>query len=341
MFDFGQLMPTFGNWVMPSFGNMIMPLFGDVEKTFWFPEQASTFAPEIDNFYYAILYISYVFFFLIIAPMGYFMWKYRMRPGYKGAPEALHNNALEITWTVIPTFIVVWIFARGTWGYLDMAKPPEGDLLEIKVQAQQWAWSFEYPNGAIDNTLHLPRDKAVRLILRSDDVLHALFVPAFRAKTDIVPGRYNVMWFQPTKNGEYDLFCAEYCGDKHSQMITKTFVHDQADYDAWVAKAAQPPIKQDEHGKWLYERRGCQSCHSIDGKKVIGPSFKGSWGKEVALAKGSPVRFDEKFVRQSILDPQSQARDGYQSASAMPTYQGRLKEKEILAIIEFMKSLRE
>jgi cytochrome c oxidase subunit II len=319
----------------------IMPFLGDVHKTFWFPEQASTFAPEIDSFYYAILYISYVFFFLIIIPMGYFMWKYRMRPGYKGSPEALHNNALEITWTIIPTFIVVWIFARGTVGYLDMAKPPEGELLEIKVQAQKWAWSFEYPNGAIDTNLHLPRDKAVKLTMRSDDVLHSLFVPAFRAKTDVVPGRYNVMWFEPTKNGEYDLFCTEYCGDKHSQMVAKTIVHDQADYVKWVLEAAKPPVDPVEHGKWLYERRGCKSCHSIDGKKVIGPSFKGGWGKEVVLAKGSPVRFDENYVRTSILDPQAMARDGYQTASAMPSYQGRLKEKEIMALIEFMKSLKD
>jgi cytochrome c oxidase subunit 2 len=269
------------------------------------------------------------------------MWKYRDRPGYKGDPEALHNNALEIFWTVVPTFIVVWIFARGTVGYLDMAKPPEADLLEIKVQAQKWAWSFEYPNGAIDVHLHIPRDRPVKLIMRSDDVLHSLFIPAFRAKTDIVPGRYNVMWFQATKDGEYDLFCTEYCGDKHSEMLAKVFVTENAEYEKWVANAAKPPEAPVEHGKWLYERRGCKSCHSIDGTKVIGPSFKGTWGKDVPLAAGSPVAFDENYVRESVLEPQAKSRDGYQSASAMPSYQGRLKEKEIMALAEYMKSLKD
>jgi cytochrome c oxidase subunit 2 len=325
MFDFGQM----------------SPLFGDLHKTFWFPEQASTFAPEIDSFFYAILWICIIFFVLIVVPMGYFMWKYRDRPGYKGDPEALHNNALEIFWTVVPTFIVVWIFARGTVGYLDMAKPPEADLLEIKVQAQKWAWSFEYPNGAIDVNLHIPRDRPVKLIMRSDDVLHSLFIPAFRAKTDIVPGRYNVMWFQATKDGEYDLFCTEYCGDKHSEMLAKVFVTENAEYDKWVANAAKPPEAPVEHGKWLYERRGCKSCHSIDGTKVIGPSFKGTWAKEVPLAAGGPVPFDENYVRESVLEPQAKAREGYQSASAMPSYQGRLKEKEIMALAEYMKSLKD
>ncbi len=318
----------------------VLPL-ADVNETFWFPTQASTFAKEIDSFYDILFWISMFFFVIIMVPMGYFMWKYRQRKGYQGSPEALHNNALEITWTVIPTFIVVWIFARGTIGYLDMTKMPEGDVLEIKVQAMKWAWSFEYPNSAVHETLHLPVGRPVKLIMRSDDVLHSLFIPAFRCKQDIVPGRYNRMWFEAIKTGEFDLFCTEYCGDKHSQMITRVFVHEPEEYEKWVAEAARPPESPVEHGEWLYQRRGCKSCHSIDGTKVIGPSFKGSWGKDVDLSVGRTIRFDENYVRRSILEPQAEFRNGYQGASAMPSYQGRFKEKELDAIIEFMKSLKD
>jgi cytochrome c oxidase subunit 2 len=315
-------------------------LLADQNKTFWFPEQASTFAPEVDWFFLAVTYISLAFFVLIVGFMVYFMYAYRERPGYKGSPEALHNNALEIGWTVVPTIIAVWIFYRGTIGFLDMMTIP-ADTRDVQVVAKKWAWSFGYPNGVVDNELHLVVNEPAKMIMRSDDVLHSLFVPAFRAKCDVVPGRYATMWFEPTKTGTYDLFCSEYCGDQHSKMGAKVVVHTKEEYDAWFTKMQIPPSDPVEYGKLLYAKTmGCASCHSVDGKKIVGPSFKGTWGGEVTLAGGGTVPFDENYVRESVLNPQAKYRSGYEKASLMPSYQGRLKEEQISALIAYMKSLK-
>jgi cytochrome c oxidase subunit 2 len=316
-------------------------LLADKNATFWFPPQASTFAKEVDSFYMAILYISIFFFVLIVGTMAWFMIKFRRRPGYQGDSKALHNNALEITWTVIPTLIVCWIFARGVYGYMDMMTPP-ADTLDINVTARKWDWSFQYPNGAISDQLHIPNNRAVRLRMRSEDVLHSFYVPAFRAKTDVVPGRVNIMWFQPILEGEYDLFCAEYCGDQHSEMIKRhgIVVHDQQGYDDWIAEAAKPPVNPVAHGYWLYERMGCKSCHSLEeGKRIVGPWFAKSYGSTFKNSKGEDVKFDEQYIRQSILEPQAQMREGYQNASQMPSYQGKFNEVELTALTSFLEAM--
>lgn len=318
-------------------------LLADKNATFWFPPKASTFAEETDALYMYIMWISVFFFVLIVGVMVWFVMQYRRRPGYQGDSRALHNNALEITWTVIPTLIVIWIFARGVYGYMDMMTPP-ADTLDINVTASMWNWSFQYPNGAVSDTLHVPNNRAIRLRMRSEDVLHAFYVPAFRAKSDVVPGRVTTMWFQPILEGTYDLFCAEYCGDQHSEMIRQqgVFVTSQEEYDEWVAKAAQPPTNPVAHGYWLYGRYGCKSCHSVEeGKKIVGPSFAVSWGEQVKLSTGESVAFDENYTRESILEPQKKAREGYQNASQMPSFQGKLNENELNSINFFLKALKE
>lgn len=321
---------------------IIPALLADINPdSFWFPPKASSFAEETDALFMYILYISIVFFVLIVAAMCYFAWKFRRRPGYKGDSTALHNNTLEIAWTVLPTLIVCWIFVRGVQGYMDMMQPP-GNTIDINVTARKWDWSFQYPNGAISDQLHIPNNQAIRLRMRSEDVLHAFYVPAFRAKTDIVPGRVNVMWFKPILEGEYDLFCAEYCGDQHSEMIKRqgVVVHSQEDYDAWLAEAAQPPLHPVAHGYWLYSRMGCKSCHSVeDGKRIVGPSFANSYGKGFKNSKGENIDFDEQYIRESILNPQAQMREGYQNASQMPSFQGKLDETELIALSAFIESL--
>lgn len=320
---------------------MIQPwLLADEPASFWFPEQASTFASEVDWFFHAILWICIVFFVLIVAGMVYFVWKFRQRPGYQGSPEALHNNALEITWTVIPTLIAVWIFVRGVYGYLDMMSPPT-ETYDIEVEASQWNWSFKYPNGALSNDLHVPINKPVKLIMRSKDVIHSLYIPAFRCKTDIVPGRLNIMWFQAIKEGSFDLYCTEYCGTKHSVMQAMTVVESQEKFDAWLAEASKPPEDPIEWGKWLYERQGCKGCHSIDGTLVVGPSFKGSFGTSMDMTDGQKVTMDEQYIRNSILNPQSQARVNFAAKiNQMNSYAGKLKEEEISALTAFIKSLK-
>lgn len=318
-----------------------MFLFADKHASFWFPEQASTFAAEVDWFYMAMLYISLFFFVLIVAAMVYCAFAFRERPGYKGSVEALHNNTLEFWWTFIPCVIAVWIFARGVYGYLDQVTIPV-DTHDVDVIASKWSWNFNYPGGVSSDQLHLVNDKPAKMVLRSTDVLHAFFVPAFRAKADVVPGRYTNLWFHPTKTGVYDLFCAEYCGDKHSGMFAKVYVQTQEEYDAWMAQEMLPPKSPWLWGQKQYSKtKGCIACHSIDGKKVVGPSFLDTWGKDVELASGGTVKFDENYVRESVLNPQAKARKGYETAAQMPTYQGRLKEDEISALIEFLKNVKE
>lgn len=306
----------------------------------WFPEGGSTFSPQVDSLFTVIMWISVAFFVPIVIAMGYFMWKYRERPGYRGSPEALHNTPLEITWTVLPTAIVVWIFWEGAVGYLDMARVPKGTI-DVNVTAKKWAWSFKYANGGEDTILCIPVNKDIKLIMKSEDVLHSFFIPTFRVKRDVVPGRYNYMWFQPTRLGTFDLFCSEYCGDNHSGMITKVKVVTDEEYAIFLEKAVQEPEDPLERGKLLYKRLGCSTCHyaGAEGAKGPGPSYNGSWGKSVQMENGSEIPFDENYVRESILYPQAKARKGYGSASPMNSYQGRVKEVQIDALITFIKSL--
>jgi cytochrome c oxidase subunit 2 len=316
----------------------------------WFPEGASSFAPQVDFLFTVILWICIVFFVPIVIAMGYFMWVYRERPGYRGSPEALHNTAIEITWTVVPTIVVVWVFWEGAMGYLDMARIPKGTV-DVNVTAKKWQWAFKYENGGehdvipVENSsvkelplLVLPVDRDIKMIMRSDDVLHSFYIPAFRAKRDVVPGRYNYMWFHTTKEGLYDLFCTEYCGDNHSQMNAKVKVVSQEEYKKALDKAIQEPLAR---GQLLYKRQGCSTCHNAgaEGASGPGPSYNGSWGKPVQLESGAEVAFDENYVRESILNPQAKARKGYGKASPMNSYAGKLKDDQIDALITFIKSL--
>jgi cytochrome c oxidase subunit 2 len=319
----------------------------------WFPEGASSFAPQVDFLFTVILWICVVFFVPIVIAMGYFMWVYRERPGYRGSPEALHNTAIEITWTVVPTIVVVWVFWEGAMGYLDMARIPKGTV-DVNVTAKKWQWAFKYENGGehevipVENAsvkelplLVLPVDRDIKMIMRSDDVLHSFYIPAFRAKRDVVPGRYNYMWFHTTKEGLYDLFCTEYCGDNHSQMNAKVKVVSQEEYKKALEKAIQEPEDPLERGRLLYKRQGCSTCHNAgaEGASGPGPSYNGSWGKPVQLESGTEVAFDENYVRESILNPQAKARKGYGKASPMNSYAGKLKDDQIDALITFIKSL--
>lgn len=319
----------------------MMPLLADKPATFWFPPQASTFAKEVDDFYFLIYYICLAFFIPIVIGMVYFVWKYRRRPGYEGSSEAWHNNLLEVTWTVVPTLLVVWIFVRGTEGYLDMMRPP-ADTIDINLTARKWAWTFQYPNGAISDQLHIPIDKPVRMVMRSDDVLHSFFIPSFRCKTDVVPGRVQTMWFQAIQKGEFDIFCAEYCGEKHSNMLSTVTVHDQAGYEKFLAEGVKPPEDPVKHGVWLYNRMGCKGCHSLEeGKVVVGPSFSKSFGSEQQMSNGEKVKIDEAYIQESILEPQNKKRAGFEKVSQMQSFQGKLKKEQIEALTAMIKSLKD
>jgi cytochrome c oxidase subunit II len=316
-------------------------MIAEHQGTFWFAPAASTFAEETDSFFMILLYISAFFFVIVVGAMVFFAVRYRRRPGYEGNPDALHNNFLEITWTVIPTLIVCWIFVRGVEGYMDMVTPPP-ETIDINVTAAKWNWSFAYPNGAESNELHVPIGKAVRLRMRSTDVLHSFYVPAFRTKQDVVPGRVSVVWFEPTMEGEFNLFCTEYCGDNHSEMLARVVVHSQEGFARKLEELNQHPEAPVAHGEWLYERKGCKGCHAIEpGKVVIGPSFAGSWDKEFRDVSGAGVKFDEEYFIESLEYPQAKMKPEFAKASQMPSYKGRLKPKEIDALMAMVKALED
>lgn len=305
------------------------------------PPQASTVAPAVDSLFQFIFWVSAFFFLLIVGLMLAFVIRFRKRPGYQKASDApTHNTFLELTWSGIP---LVLVMVMGVWGFkvfLDINTPP-ANAYEIQVTGQKWKWLFTYPNGYVDEALHVPVDQPVRLVMTSEDVIHSLFVPAFRIKKDVVPGRYTKLWFRATKPGKYQVFCAEYCGTGHSDMLTSVEVHEPGGFERWLEAASNllntlPPA---EAGRRLYQTRGCSQCHSTDGTGGIGPTFKDLFGHEVALRGGERVVADENYLRESILEPMSKIVAGFEPV--MPTYKGRLKDQEITAILAYIKSLSE
>ena len=306
--------------------------------TTWLPEQASTHAAHVDFSIEVVFWISVFFLALISFLLVWFVLRYRERPGYVQQPSASHNTPLEIFWSVVPTLIVAGLFWSGYKAYLDLATPPAG-AYDVQVTGQKWNWLFTYPNGYVDGQLHVPRDTPVRLVMTSQDVIHALFVPAFRVKRDVIPGRYSYLWFEATAPGTYDAFCAEYCGTSHSTMLTKVVVHERAEFESWLAEASDflnrmPPA---EAGGMLYAQRGCKQCHSIDGSPGIGPTFRGLYGHEQTLASGETVRVDENYIHESVLEPQAKVAQGFEPV--MPSFKGRLRDEEVSAIVEYIKTL--
>lgn len=312
------------------------------DATFWMPPQGSTVAAEVDWLFYFIMYLCYFFFFLIAILMFWFAWKYRYRPGVaKPPPPPSHNTALELLWTVPPLFVVLFIAYKGFTGYMDMVVPP-ANTYDIQVTGRMWNWTFMYPNGHIDPVLHVPKGVPVKLTLASEDVIHSLYVPNWRLKKDAVPGRYNQYWVEATQAGEFDVYCAEYCGRDHSKMITKVVVHETPEeFALWLADASkwQDKLSYPQRGAQLYAQRGCNSCHSVDGTANTGPTWKNLWGKSHAMADGSSVTVDEDYIRESIFYPGRKLVAGY--SNQMPSYLGQLAEDDVLAIIWYIKSLND
>jgi len=316
---------------------MTPTILAQTTGSFWLPPRASTASSNVDWVFYFIYYISVFFFLLIVGLALLFVLRYRRRPGARPS-EAPHGNlALELTWSGIPIIIVVAIFVLGFRGFMDMTIAP-ANAMEIKVIAQKWKWVFEYPNGHVDEELHVPVDQSVLLVMTSLDVIHGFYIPAFRVQLDVVPGRYNKTWFQATQPGEYVLYCAQYCGKEHSNMLARVIVHKPGEYETWLRDASdlfktRSPV---EVGQWLVKVR-CSSCHSIDGSAGTGPTFKGLFGHEQKLRDGSKVVADENYIRESILEPQAKVVAGYDPV--MPTFKGQLDDREIMAVIDYLKSL--
>jgi cytochrome c oxidase subunit 2 len=319
----------------------------------WFMgPQGSAFAGEVDTVYMGLFWLS-VFFFVGISGMA--IWcciRFRYKPG-RVTPHQTHNTALEVWWSVIPLLMCVVIFFVGLDGYFKFSVAP-GEAMEITITAKKWIWQFEYPDGSrTANDIHVPVNKPVRFVMTSEDVLHDFFVPDMRVKTDIIPNRYTEVWFTPTVLGKHHVTCAEYCGKGHSTMQAKLTVDTAADFakwmetggDEWKCYFGQPtenPCEAkgtpEDWGKIQYEAKGCSTCHSLDGKRGQGPSWKGIWGKMEKMNDGKMVLVDENYVRESMMQPQAKIVDSFEPI--MPTFQGLLKEQDIKGLTAYIKSLQ-
>lgn len=322
-------------------------LIADRSATIWLPEQASTHAQVHDGLFYFIYWLSVFFFVVLMSAMTYFAIKYRRRSKDQRTSPNQGNLKLEIVWSAIPAVLLVVIFYWGFRGYMDYLIPPANSL-EVRVVGYKWFWEFRYPNGQTStNELVVPVDTPVRLVMSSEAtsptdpaVIHSFFVPAFRVKRDVLPYRYTVMWFEATEVGEYDIFCAEYCGTGHSKMIGTVRVVPQDEYERELAPDPFDPDVESiaEYGERTYREAGCNACHSVDGSRVVGPTFQGLYGTDRQFADGSSRSADENYIRQSIMEPGSQIVSGY--ANQMPTYAGRLNDEQVDGLIAYIESLQ-
>lgn len=314
--------------------------------------EASNFVKNVDSAFIFILVISIALLALITFLMIYFVIKYN-RKRHPQAADIEGNLPLEITWTVLPLIIVMGMFYYGYMGYSSMREVPAG-AMEIKVTARMWAWSFEYENGKKTDTLYVPVSRPVKLLMISMDVNHSFYVPAFRIKQDVIANQENFLWFNSGETGAYDILCAEYCGLNHAYMLSKVIVMPEAQFTEWYAsdKNTLPPSTQlaekvfidqmkAEQGSRLMESKGCIACHSRDGAESLGPTFKGIFGKKVAVLTGNTekeVTVDEEYILRSIKDPAVEITKGYEPI--MPPSNGMLTEDEIAAMIEYIKGLK-
>jgi cytochrome c oxidase subunit 2 len=299
---------------------------------------ASNFVQGVDLTFMIILGSSVFFLVGITAVMIYFVVRYNKKRNPK-ATNIEGNNKLEVIWTAIPVILVLVMFYFGWAGFKPMRHVPDG-AIPIKAIGQMWSWSFEYPNGKKSPELVVPLNKPVKLNLFSRDVIHSLYIPAFRIKEDVVPGRNNFMWFEALEEGEFDIFCAEYCGDRHSYMLSKVRVMPETEYDKWLA---QSDIPVGEHpGLTLIKQNGCIACHSLEGIKIVGPTLKGIYGHEVEVVtdgKERKIKVDDEYIKHSIYEPNADVVKGF-NPGLMISYKQQIPEEDVMKIIEYIKELK-
>ena len=311
-----------------------------------FPKQVSTFAQDIDNLFYFIFYTSLALLAIVTFGMIYLAIKYRFKKNdeVRLTSSTDHNSILESSFVIIPLILVSITFVWGIKSYLNMVTVPN-DAIEIKVTGQSWFWTFDYPEGGSTlNELVVPSGVPIKIVLSSKDVLHSFYIPVMRAKMDVLPNRINVMWFEARHEGIYPIFCTEYCGTGHSQMNAQVVVMNPKQYNIWLAEAGSEDddLPLDELGAKLYSKKACITCHTLDGSPLVGPSYLQTsqmWGQERVFDDGSSATIDDNYIRNSILEPQSQIVAGYQGV--MPTYQWLLNDRELDALIAFLKTLKE
>lgn len=301
-----------------------------------FPEAASTYAPKVDALYFFLVGVAGFFSLLIFFLVLFFAVRYRRRSENERPVQIHGNTRLEIVWAGIPLILSMVMFFWGARLYVEGNRPPQ-NAMDIWVVGKQWMWHIQHPEGRKEiNELHVPVGRPVRLRMTSQDVIHSFFIPAFRVKQDVIPGRYSNLWFEPTKPGRYHLFCAEYCGTKHSTMIGSVVVMEPSDYQAWLSGGVQGESLE-VAGERLFQGYGCATCHRQDNPDARGPSLAGLFGNQVKLATGAAVEADEAYLRESIVNPASKVVAGYQPI--MPVFLGQIPEEGLIQILAYLKSI--
>lgn len=300
-----------------------------------FPAQGSTGAAQVDALYFFLTAASVFILACVFLPLIFCLFKYRRGRLADRSPLRVSTLKIEIAWTLLPFLLAMVMFAWGARAYFNLQVPPS-DNLEINVVGKQWMWKVQHQQGRREiNELHVPVGRTVKLTLASEDVIHSFFVPAFRVKQDVVPGRFTTIWFEPTKAGRHHLFCAEYCGTKHSAMIGTVHVMEPADYQAWLERGSVEDTLA-ESGARLFRALGCSGCHTGQGP-VRAPWLEGLHGRLVPLQDGRVVRADDRYLRDSILLPNAEIVAGYEPL--MPTFQNLISEEDLFLLIAYLKSL--
>ncbi|MFN8242024.1 MAG: cytochrome c oxidase subunit II [Bacteroidales bacterium] len=300
---------------------------------------ASNLAEGVDRAFLFIFSVAFVFIVGITVFMIYTVIKFNRK---KGIPARQFSSSvkLEILWTAVPLVIVMLMFYYGWVGFAPMRKPPK-DAMVITAIGRKWEWEFDYGNGMKSKELVLPVNKAVRIELRSEDVNHSFYIPAFRVKEDVIPGYENFLWFIPNYIGDYEILCTEYCGLLHSAMLAKAVVKDEADYEKWFAELKKTGIQPDPPGFIVLRNTGCLACHSVDGAKLVGPTFKGLFGSQRKVNEGGTMKTytaDEEFVKNAIYEPDSRIADGF-NKGLMKSYTGTVSDDDLKAITDYLKTL--
>jgi cytochrome c oxidase subunit 2 len=302
------------------------------------PPEATDVARHVDTLYRFLLVASFISCVLVIGGLIFFAIKHRRTSANQKTPYISHGTTLEFLWSFIPFLIFMFVFVWGWIVYSKTRTMPE-DALEIAVQGQKWNWTFTYKNGRTSGSeFYVPVNQNVRLVMNSIDVIHSFYVPAFRTKQDVVPGRYSNIWFKAETEGDYQVFCAEYCGDNHSAMKAKIHVVSREKFDEWLSNDPYKGLPPAEIGQKIYQSR-CVACHNLTEVKNVGPGWKGLFGKMEKMEGGAEVKVDENYLRESILDPNANVVLGFPKG-VMPTQAGQLNEAEIAGVIEFIKTLK-
>jgi len=304
---------------------------------------ASNFVDKVDTAFIFIIGIALIFLVSLTALMIYFIFRFNRKRNPK-ATQISGSIRLELVWTIVPTILVLFMFYFGWAGWHPMKNPPK-DAREVTSTARMWNFNFTYANGKVSNDLVLPVNEPVIINLVSVDVIHSLYIPAFRVKEDMVPGKTKQMWFRPQAEGTYDLFCTEYCGLRHSYMETTVKILNKEEFEEWYADSAAVSVEEENipgaEGLAILRTQGCNACHSSDGSRIVGPSYKGLWGKTLTVVENGEdvtVTVDEEYIKSSIYEPNKQIVKGYQKG-LMQSYEGVVTDEDIDKIIVYIQSL--